>query len=106
MSQPSWMLAEHPFPYDPRVEQEVLYACSAAEARTGRVNSRVALFTDDSLERTRLLLSPEAAQYVGLLPGDWRLYDPSGESWAVLYSAGASPDDLGLTPAWACVADE
>lgn len=92
-----WLQRTVPFADDPRDVQEALYAATMAEAAAGRLDPKVALLTrNENFQRTHLLLSPAAAKYVSLLPGEWEPVDPTPFGWAISYSAGASAIELGL----------
>ncbi len=88
-----------PFASDVHPLQEALFSISIARARTeGKVSPNVALFTrDENFECTILLLSPEAGKHAHALPGTWvEAKDIHDHGWAVLYSSGVQPPDLGL----------
>ena len=92
-----WLQRTIPFADDYQDVQEILFACTTAEAKTGNLNPKVALLTrNEDYHLTHLLLSPAAAKYAYLLPGEWAPVDPSGFGWAISYSAGASAPELGL----------
>jgi hypothetical protein len=95
----SWKQCTIPFASDVHPIQEALFAISMARARIeGKVRPDLALFTrDEDFERTILLLSPEASKHAHDLPGAWGdAVDIHDHGWAVLYSSGVQPPDLGL----------
>jgi len=95
-----WKQCVLPFNADLTPVHERLYALVLAKAAdTGDVERRIAIFIrDEDFERIILLLSPDAAEFSDMLPGEWTDADPGGHryGWTVLYSNGAVPADFGL----------
>lgn len=95
----TWKQCTVPFGADVHPLQEALFTLSLARARSeGRVTPNLALFTrDEEFKRTVLLLSPEAGEHSHALPGSWEeAVNIHDYGWAVLYSSGVQPPDLGL----------
>ncbi len=98
----AWMQMKVPERSDAEVVTDRLAKASARLENAGTPEPQMALLCRDvdgpGILAYQLVLTPVTGRYAALLPGDWvETEPPRGGGWTLLFSAGVSLADLGLS---------